>query len=260
MADTLPLAPAQLIRVLTRKSRTAVNLARQALATPSANAELLDRFESLGDSCEFASLQNRHGVDQPSFFKWRGLRLADLIAAVTSELEGADRLDHLSLFRGETIADGTAEYILSHSVYGHSHTFAMTGAVEPEILLRREHRRLVLLRRKFLEDLRNGRRTYVFRSFDPVAEEDVEALWSALRVKGALGLLWVRLAAPGEAVGRVWRSSGGVAVATIDQLAGNHEGMEARSPLWLPILRDAEAILNGARRRAGSGARRRVNG
>jgi hypothetical protein len=260
MADTLPLAPAQVVRVLTRKSRTAFNLARQALATPSANAELLDRFESLGDSCEFASLQNRYGVDQPSFFKWRGLRLAELIAAVTSDLARADRLDDLSLFSGETIPDGRAEYILSHSVYGHSHTFAMTGEIEPAVLLRREHRRMVLLRRKFLEDLRNGRRTYVFRSFDAVADEDVEALWSALRLKGALGLLWVRLAGPGEAAGRVWRSAGGVTVATIDQLAGNDEGMEARSPLWLPILRQAVTILDSEGRGMGEGARRRVTG
>jgi len=260
MADPLPLAAPPLVRVLTRKTRTALTLARQALASPSANAELLDRFESLGDSCEFASLQNRHGVDQPSFFKWRGLRISALVAAVAGELEGAGQLDQLSLVRGETIADGTAEYMLLHALYGHSHTFAMTGAIEPEVLLRREHRRMVLLRRKFLEDLRSGRRTYVFRSFDPVADDDVEALWSALRLKGARALLWVRLAAPGEVAGRVWRSPGGVIVATIDELSGYHEGMEARSPLWLPILRQTESMLDREQRGFAEGARRRRYG
>jgi hypothetical protein len=251
MAYTLPLAAPPLIRVLTRKTRTAVTLARQALAKPSAHAELLDRFESLGDNCEFASLQKRHGVDQPSFFRWRGLSISQLVTAVASELEGADRLDRLSLARGETIHDGTAEYYLVHSQYGYSHTFAMTGAIEPEILLQREYRRMVLLRRKFLDDLRNGRRTYVFRSLASVADQEVEALWSALRGKGARGLLWVRLAGPGEVAGRVWRSAGGVTIAIIDQLSGVGEGMEARSPLWFPILRQAEAISKRERARVG---------
>jgi hypothetical protein len=200
--------------------------------------ELLNQFESLGDNCEFGSLQKAYGVNTPAMFRWSDTSVAMLAATLGDNLAGGDDIANLELFIGH---DG--EYLLRHRLYGDSHTFARADRDDPAQVLKREHRRLILLRRKFLEDARAGRRPYVFRSLRPVSLDEAGALNEALRRKGPNRLLWVRPAASPEEIGRVTRGRDGLLIAGIDALAPYDSGMSFSSRHWLPILRRARAAI-----------------
>ncbi len=208
----------------------------------NARTELLGQFESLGDNCEFASLQKAFGVNTAAMFRWSDTSVAMLIEALGNDLAGGDDIANLSV---EPEHDG--EYLLHHRLYrSTSHTFAMVGRDDPAQVLKREHRRLIMLRRKFLEDVRAGRRTYVFRSLRPVSPDEAGALNEALRRKGPNRLLWVRQASDPGAAGRVTRSRDGLLTADIASLAPYEDGIRFSSRHWLPVLRRAQALIDAA--------------
>jgi len=231
--DTHPLL---LARRAARRVKWAVFQYRNA-----ANIRLLSQFESLGDNCEFASLQKSCGVDLPGIFKWMGTSVSSLVETLDNDLAGADDIANLRL----EVHPGNAEHILYHRLYeANSHTFALVGSDEPEKILQRQHRRLILLKRKFLEDVREGRRIYVFRSLRPVSEDEAHTLHEALGRKGPNTLLWVRPASTAGQVGLVARRADGLLVADIDALAAYETGMTVASRQWAPILRKARALAH----------------
>lgn len=201
--------------------------------------EMLGQFESLGDNCEFASLQKAYGVNTPAMFRWSDTSVAMLIEALGDDLAGGDDIANL-----EVRPEHDGEYLLHHRLYrSTSHTFALVDRDDPALVLKREQRRLVMLRRKFLEDLRDGRRTYVFRSVNPVSADEAGALNEALRRKGPNRLLWVRQASHPGAAGRVSRSRDGLLTAEIAALAPYDRGTSFSTRAWLPVLRQAQALI-----------------
>ncbi|WP_158915976.1 hypothetical protein [Caulobacter sp. S45] len=241
--DTHPLL---LARRAARRVKWAVFQYRNA-----ANIRLLSQFESLGDNCEFASLQKGFGVDLPGMFKWTETSVRMLTDTLGDNLAGGDDIANLKL---ETNThDG--EYLLHHRLYkANSHTFARIALDDPDKVLQREHRRLILLKRKFLEDVQAGRRIYVFRSLRPVSEDQAADLHRALRRKGPNTLLWIRAAREPGHVGRVERRADGLMVAEIDTLATYEDGMTYTSRHWLPILRKARALAHDVRVSSGMAA------
>ncbi|MGC1301567.1 MAG: hypothetical protein WA840_04250 [Caulobacteraceae bacterium] len=238
MSVTLPTpgskaAPLLIARRAVREVRRTIHHYRNA-----SKIELLSQFESLGDNCEFANFQKSAGVDQPGLFKWMDTSVPGLVATLANELAGVDDIANLEL---KAAHDG--EYLLHHRLFGSaSHTFARVASDDPGKVLQREHRRLIMLRRKFLEDVHAARRTYVFRSLRPVTQCEASSLLAALRRKGPNTLLWVRPALEPIHVGRVQRMNDGLLVADIDSLATYENGMTWTSQHWLPILDKARAL------------------
>jgi hypothetical protein len=201
--------------------------------------EMLGQFESLGDNCEFASLQKAYGVNTAAMFRWSDTSVDMLVEALGNDLAGGDDIANL-----EVLPEHDGEYLLHHRLYrSTSHTFAMVSRDDPALVLKREQRRLILLRRKFLEDVRAGRRTYVFRSLNPVSPDQAGALNEALRRKGPNRLLWVRQAASPDRAGRVTQSRDGLLTADIAVLAPYSDGIRFSSRAWLPALRRAQALI-----------------
>jgi hypothetical protein len=148
---------------------------------PSGARDLADRFESIGDNCEVAAFQRGVGADQLAFFRWSSTTVDTLLMALDEDLAGGVDRSALKLDVARD-GEGGAEYIVVNERYGtQAHAFAREGEIDPERLVEREHRRLTLLRRKFLEDLQVGRRIYVFRSDRPTPSAKIEALAAALR-------------------------------------------------------------------------------
>lgn len=244
MSIALPHPRRSLAPAIVRRVR-AVALSTQTRLTVDriAAADLLGRFESLGDNCEFASLQKAYGVDIPSLFKWRSTSTAMLNEMIVGNLQGLDDLDQLRVELRQGDPALAAEYMLFHRGYQtHAHTFVLEGEATPEVVLQRQHRSLVMLKRKFLQDLREGRRTYVFRSLNSVDVEAARDLAHVLRSKGPNSLLFVRLADDINAPGSVVDAGEGLLIGHLDTLAGYDRGMSYDSRFWLPMLRLADRL------------------
>lgn len=231
------------LRFATKRLRRQLNSVKSASRKPLAPA-LFDRFESLGDVCEFAGLQRANGIERSALFNWRATSIPMLVKALDSNLDGVDRMENLQVeLRAGSDNQRRREYMMFNAAFGtFSHTFVREGQCSEEDVLRREHRNLVLLKRKFLADLAEARRIYVFRSLDPVAATEAHALAQALRRKGDATLLWISEAHRTQAPGDVVRLAPGLLRGWLDGLATYEQGMTCRSDNWNLLLSNTLAL------------------
>lgn len=202
-------------------------------------ATLLDRFESIGDSCEFATLQQIAGVTTPALFKWSAVPLPRLAELIDTRLEGIDDPAHFRL-RIEARGNGRHEYMLDHAaLQSPAHTFAIADETDEEQLFAREVRRHTILRRKFLQDAAVGRRIFIYRSLAPRPLEEVARVHRALRRLGPNRLLFVRPPGDGLAAGDVAQLDDGFAWAALDRLAVYEAATAIRSEMWPELLSTA---------------------
>jgi hypothetical protein len=248
MSIALPIARQSLAPAVARRVRTAVAAAQVFAPQRMAAADLLAGFESLGDNCEFGGLQKAYGVDTPALFKWRATSTAMLSDMIGKDLAGLDDLAQLSVDLHQGDPSKAPEYMLFHALYGtYSHTFTLLGEAEPAQVLQREYRSLVMLKRKFLQDLAAGRRIYVYRSLHGLDLSEARALARVLGAKGPNTLLCVRLADEVNPAGSVVRAGEGLLIGHIDVLAPYEAGMAPKSRLWLALLKRARRLtLEGA--------------
>jgi hypothetical protein len=84
------------------------------------------------------------------------------------------------------------EFMMHETLYRITyHTFRHRAEHDGANLLAQEPARLALLVRKLVEDLREGRKVFVFTSIATLEEAEVEPLFAALGRYGRNTLLWV---------------------------------------------------------------------
>ena len=130
-------------------------------------ASMLPRFESLGDNCEFGVFTKAFGNRRPSLLGYGGTSewmqsprrsIAPLCNALLTSFDGLGEDGDLSFerHRGEWISHSRRFDCVFHS--------GLFEDLEPEELVHRESRRLLLVRRKFLQDFANPAKIFVRRS------------------------------------------------------------------------------------------------
>ena len=156
----------------------------------TADAALLDRFESLGADCEFGFVQRHFGIEPISLLRWVGTDLGRLVRGLRDRFEGMGDPDWTRL---EWDA-AASEYKLRDPSYFDTHSMIF-APLPPDTLERARLAscaRLQLLRRKLLHDIEAGRRIFVFKSA-LISDDDapIRALSAALHAIGPAPLLYV---------------------------------------------------------------------
>jgi hypothetical protein len=170
--------------------------------------ELLLKFESLGDNCEFGLVQRLGGAEPLGLLRFAGfflpveVRLQKLVAALERKFEGLGDIDTINAYlAGEP---GRREFMVRESAYALMyHTFILEGTVAPEVLRNAEVKRLGFLRRKLLEDLAAGDKIWVWRSHVTLHVDQVRPLLEVLRRLGPNTLLWIVEADDEHAAGMI---------------------------------------------------------
>ena len=180
-------------------------------------AALFDRFESLGDDCEFGLAQRHHKAEPLSLLRWISTDTARLIAGLRTRFDGLGDSEHTHL----AWTGAPPEYKLRDPRYLSAHTWVLEPCADPAAearLLGAGRARLRLLRRKFLDDIARARRILVYKSTPGDATDaDFAALHAALRAIGPARLLCVRIAQTAEDIGRVDRLADGLYLGHIDR-------------------------------------------
>ncbi len=132
-------------------------------------------FESMGDDCEFGIVQRGFGLEPLGLLRWMAISADRLIDGLNSRFEGVGELVQTEIFpiRGEYIT-GDQRYFMR------MHTFIGVHEAEPEVLLPKLCKRLKILRRKFLEDLHEARKIFVYKSKQTISDATIRQLSAAL--------------------------------------------------------------------------------
>ncbi len=208
-------------------------------------ADLVTRFESLGHDCEFGTVQRGFGTEPLGLLRFAGVVTHKLVDALMARFDGIGGSATTRVFLSDP---PKVEFKVHDQLYYAWWTVGSTPDQTTEDAVHREQcRRLVFLRRKFLEDLRAGEKIFVLTRGEPITEPEALAVFCALQVEGRNTLLWT---VHGDAA-----RAGEVDCTMPGFLCGHLGAVDERNyatqDAWLSVLANAHA-MNAARSKAAS--------
>lgn len=176
--------------------------------------ERLQRFESIGDNCEFGLVQRHYGAEPLGLLRWAGLDYDILMRALDDRFADMGRAANLSIW---TLG---REYMVTDLGYGiEYHPFIRIERMSARELRDREVTTLTFLRDKLLRDLRDGEKILVYKQNENLSGDDMRALFARLRGYGPNKLLCVRSTPDPALMGTVSLAEPDLAVGFIDRFA-----------------------------------------
>jgi len=196
--------------------------------------ELMLRFESLGQNCEFGLVQRACGAEPLGLLRFASAPLDKLLPALHRRFAGMGQA-------GQVRADLTnGEYMILDKVYGfYTHAWVKEGEKTPSEIEAREARRVPFLVRKLIEDLQAGEKLFVYHAMTALQLAQPGILASALRQYGPATLLWVDLADDAHPPGDVYWLGEGVMRAHIDRFAPGENAHDFALESWVTICQRA---------------------
>ncbi len=170
--------------------------------TALTNSDLMLRFQSLGDNCQFGFVQRHFGAEPMGLLRFAGL--PDLIGLIEAGAEGLGEPGTVTHFM-----DGT-QYMIRESRYGlFYHTFREAAAMSPAEVVAENEAKLRYLARKLIEDLEDGETIWITRRIVSNDVHEILALHAAMQRHGPAKLLWVTPAPSDRQPGDVeWLTTG----------------------------------------------------
>jgi hypothetical protein len=198
--------------------------------------QLMMRFESLGENCEFGLAQRRCGAEPLGLLRFASAPLPVLLAGLKTRFEGVGEPDQIEI----RVSGNRQEYLVIDRRYGFLyHPWVLVGEADPEDIRRREEKRLPFLKRKLVEDLAEGRKIFVYRGMRRLPQPLVLRLVAAMREYGPTTLLWVELQDDEHPAGTVEVLTTGLLKGYIDRFAPGENAHALSLDCWISLCRSA---------------------
>ena len=200
---------------------------------------LMLRFEGMGRDCEFGSVQRRYGAEPLGLLRWNDVKYPSLLAAMEARFDGMGDPENTDM-----IVDVIGEYNVVDKRWNLAmHTWIHHNEVPAPALYPKMCRRVAYLRDKFIGDLREGEKTFVFLS-DNTSVARLRALHDAMTTYGPVSLLLVKKAGASDLDG-VDERPGEITVVRPDLFIGYLEPSSHMHDIafdnWVDILRAVDA-------------------
>ena len=208
-------------------------------------AELMLRFENIGDNCEFGLVQRHFEAHPIGLLRFAGLRnprrLIQLLEADFGQFGEPGSLD-VSIVGGE--------YWIVNHLYGIAyHTFRYQHEIAVDEVIRENEVKVSYLKQKLREDLEDGEKILVYKRVVTRDPHEIIALHAALNRFGKINkLLWVTEADERHAPGDVeWIGEKLLKgyIGTISLTNAHDFDPET----WLQLCRNAYAVFEAAKDR-----------
>ncbi|HXC30174.1 MAG TPA: tetratricopeptide repeat protein [Stellaceae bacterium] len=234
------------------RASAAIVAAQKASADKAAAAkELMLKFESLGERCDFGAVQRHFGVEPLGLLRFAWTRLHCLLMALDDRFDAIGTVEDTGF---EAYGDETVLRMRKYDLIFEPfrHTFVNEVKSEPvekrEVSHEQQRRRLLFLKDKLVRDLENAEKIWVFATGDAAAsaDTDVAKLFSALHAYGANSLLYVRVERDGHPAGTVEALGGGLYAGyfpgPVDFVAGEQPPFE----LWRELCARTYQLIEKA--------------
>jgi hypothetical protein len=203
--------------------------------------QLMVRFESLGENCEFGLVQRRGGAEPLGLFRFASAPYEKLLKALLGDFDGLGQPDLLEI----QVAGN--EYMVLDKKYGLlTHTWELVAEKTAEEVRLREIRRLPFLVRKLVEDLGLGEKIFVYHGMQPLTLEQAKTLAAALRRYGPTTLLWVELADAAHPPGSVEEIDPSLLKGYVDRFAPGENAHDFSFDVWVDLCRAALRVYESA--------------
>jgi len=205
--------------------------------------DLMRRFESLGENCEFGLVQRRCGYEPLGLLRFASAPYGLLLRALRERFSGMAAPDMLAV----ELSENGREYMVQDRRFGFLyHAWVKAGEAAPADIVKREHQRVPLLVRKLLEDLADGAKIFVYRSMIPLTEAQARDLAAAIRGCGPGTLLWLERADAAHPAGSVQWVAPGLLKGHIDRFAPGENAHDFSLDCWIEVCRSAARLADEA--------------
>jgi hypothetical protein len=209
--------------------------------TGSPAVQFMQRFESLGDNCEFGLVQRRCGAEPLGLLRFANLELRQLLHGLELGFEGLGDRAGLEFWLSE---GARREYVIRDRRYALVfHTFLYQGEVSEDELLEKQSRRLGFLVRKLLQDLENGEKIFVCKRNIPLTAPEILALHAALNRFGRNTLLWIVSADDNHSAGAVDQILPGLLRGYVARFAPYENAHDLSLEPWLSVCVNAARLV-----------------
>jgi hypothetical protein len=198
--------------------------------------QLMMRFESLGENCEFGLAQRRCGAEPLGLLRFASAPLPTLLSGLRGRFEGMGEPEQVDI----QVSENQQEYLVVDKCFGFLyHPWVLVGEAVPEDIRRREAKRLPFLRRKLIEDLEEASKIFVYRGMHRLPKALVLRLVAAMQAYGPTTLLWVELQDADHPAGTVEWVATGLLKGYIDRFAPAENAHALSLDCWITICRNA---------------------
>jgi hypothetical protein len=220
---------------LSSSEPVAVDMASVMAAERMPLHDLMLKFESLGQNCEFGLVQRQCQAEPLGLLRFSSTPLPQLLEALDARFEGMGTAESTSV----RVSANGREYMVQDSRFGFVyHAWVNAGEMAAEDVTRRELRRVPFLVRKLLEDLEAGEKTFVFKGMGAMPEEEVFPLAMAIRRYGPNTLLFVTLSDAEHRAGTVEARGPGFRVGYVDRFAPGDNAHDLMLSQWVKVCRE----------------------
>jgi len=204
--------------------------------------QMITRFESLGDNCEFGLVQRHLGAEPLGLFRFSFIELPDLLRGLGSGFEGLDDPAQTRV----TIAGKDQEYVIYGDAYGVTyHTWQYADRIGLDAMTEQQVTRMRFLKRKFQEDLVGGEKIFVIKRLEPLRPEEVLPLYVALNERARNSLLWVIPADAAHTSGTVEWLLPGLLRGYIDRFSPYDNAPDVSLSAWTAVCEAAWRAVGG---------------
>ncbi len=165
--------------------------------------DLMLRFESLGENCEFGLVQRHAGAEPLGLLRFASAPLPNLLSALAAGFAGMGIPGSVTV----TLRGDGQEFMVHDDVYGILYHTGTGAGSDPARIAARETQRMRFLVDKLLGDLGTGDKIFVFHPGKDVNQRAANLLATAMAQFGAAPLLWVKPATAAFPCGTVERVS-----------------------------------------------------
>jgi hypothetical protein len=207
------------------------------------SAALLQRFESLGDNCEFGFVQRANGYEGGGLLRWSISPLDKLIVCLETDFRDLYMFDNLAPSAPDMVRDvatGLMFHTQMHSIDGH---FVLGDAARLEIYAREKHKMDYLLD-KFRRKIREQDTVCVYKRNSGITDTDAKRLQQSLNKLGPSHLLVVTSTADHTRWGAAERSKSGFLAGWIDEFAPYFAADHISIRIWNLLLRNASGYIS----------------
>ena len=204
--------------------------------------QMIMRFESLGDNCEFGLVQRQYGAEPLGLFRFSYIELRQLLRGLRCGFDGLGEPNttEISTFGPDQ------EIVVAESVYGMTyHTYQYASQIDLESVHRQQVTRLNFLRRKLMEDIGNGEKIFVLKRVPPLRPEEVLPLYAILNELGRNWLLWMLPSDAAHPPGTVEVLLPGLLRGYVDRFAPNENAHDLSFAAWNAVCDAAWRAVGG---------------